>query len=204
KGEEHLCTLCRIDLPKVKMSKVGNYYLASRFYGKIDLRYTLAYMKFVKGGVSQQIIHQLKYKNRQEVGEVLGNWFAQELLEKGFEGQFDLVIPVPLSAKKLKKRGYNQSVGFARVLASRLHSECSLEVLERVKDSSSQTIKSRLERWNNVSEVFQLRDGVELFDRNVLLVDDVLTTGSTLEACALRLIEHGCKSLSIAVMACAD
>jgi len=204
KGEEHICSLCRINLPKLKMSKEGNHSLASRFYGKINLKYTLAFMKFVKGGISQQIIHQLKYKERKEISEMLGSWFAQELVENGFRGCFDLVIPVPLDAKKLKKRGYNQSEGFAKALANCLQVDCSLAVLERVKESSSQTSKSRLDRWRNVSDMFRLKKGTDVSAKHILLVDDVLTTGSTLEACATRLVNHGCESVSIAVMACAD
>jgi ComF family protein len=146
-------------------------------------------------------LHALKYKNKPELGQLLGKVYGAELLECGYGKEFDLVIPVPLHASKKKKRGYNQSEEFGVGLAESWSISCNDTYLKRLYMTETQTKKTRLRRWENVKEVFSLESPEPIKDRRILLVDDVVTTGATLEAAGRALLDGGCKELSIACIA---
>ncbi|MDQ4140431.1 MAG: ComF family protein, partial [Bacteroidota bacterium] len=136
-------------------------------------------------------------------GEMLGNWYGADLKEHQYQEQFDFIVPVPLHRQKLRKRGYNQSDSFAKGLAQILDIPWQPDVLERLADTSTQTKKTRLERWQNVGQLFSVAKPEMVKDQRILLVDDVMTTGATLEACSLVLLDAGAATVSVAAIAAA-
>lgn len=204
KGEQYICTRCRSDLPYSDSHIRPLPSLFKKFYGKVPLKNALTYLTFVKGGRVQKILHKLKYGGIRELAELLGNWYGGELSKYGYQDKFDIILPVPLHKSRQKKRGYNQSALFASGLSEGLGIPWSSEVLQRTVRGSSQTRKGRFERWENVKDVFVVNNVAEVASKRVLLADDVVTTGSTLEACAESLYDAGCKELSIAAIAAAQ
>lgn len=200
-NEEHLCTDCRFDLPKTNSHLEPDRKLINKFAGKVNLEHSLAYLKFVKGGKVQKIMHEIKYKDNQELGEMIGRMYGSELREKGFSEQFDLILPVPLHKKRLIVRGYNQSDSLAKGLAESLRIEWRNDILKRGIETESQIAKSRLERYKNMQDVFFVENFEGLKDKRIVIVDDTLTTGSTLESCVLALNGAGAKNISIIAMA---
>ncbi len=145
----------------------------------------------------------MKYQGQQEIGVILGRWYGADLKKASLDKEFDLIIPVPLHASKLRSRGYNQSDTFAKGLSESMDVKWSNKVLYKSVANETQTHKKRLERWENVKDVYLITNYNEVLDKRILLVDDVVTTGSTLEACAKVLLENGCKEISIATIASA-
>jgi ComF family protein len=172
-----------------------------KFKGRIPVKYVMSFFKFSKAGAVQQVLHALKYKNKPELGHLLGRIYGEELKSAGYENAFDLIIPIPLHAYKKKRRGYNQSEEFANGLSEVLNVKTSEDFLSRVTVTNTQTKKTRLKRWENVMEVFAVHQRETIKDKRILLVDDVVTTGATLEAAGRLLIEAGCKDLSIGCIA---
>ncbi|WP_240935468.1 ComF family protein [Hymenobacter sp. HDW8] len=168
------------------------------------MRYSLSYLRFLRRGRVQHLLHQLKYQGQRDIGRVLGRWYGTELADHGFATEFDLIVPVPLHPSKLAKRGYNQSDTFAEGLSMSLQVPWSATALRRTEHTSSQTQKNRAERWQNVAEVFEVNQQADILNKRILIVDDVLTTGATLEACATALLAAGCSQVSIATIACAE
>jgi ComF family protein len=160
----------------------------------------MAFLRFTKKGKSQALLHLLKYKNKPELGEELGRLYGLSLLEKGFAGFWDVLVAVPLHPLKKQRRGYNQSECFARGL-SKVLGVPYRELLVRRKFTTTQTNKSRLERLENVDDVFALNDGQVTQGLRILLVDDILTTGATLCACAQTLLQGGAKYVDLATIA---
>ncbi|HEY3430325.1 MAG TPA: ComF family protein, partial [Cyclobacteriaceae bacterium] len=167
----------------------------------IPLKFAAAFFLFRKGGKVQQLLHELKYNNHPEIGDTLGEVYGQELAQ--LSDRFSLIIPVPLHASRKRKRGYNQSEEFAKGLSKSLGIPYS-NALVRTTKTETQTRKTKLKRWQNVSEVFEVRDSTQIENQEVLLVDDVITTGATIEACAQMLLTSGCSSISIASIAYAE
>ena len=161
----------------------------------------MSFFKFTKAGSVQQILHALKYRSMPELGQMLGIIYGEELKTAGYDTRFDLILPVPLHAFKKKRRGYNQSEEFGKGLSKALSVTCSDEILMRNTSTSTQTKKSRFRRWENVKNVFEVRRPAEVDGKRILLVDDVVTTGATLEAVGQALLNSGCKELSIACIA---
>jgi ComF family protein len=201
KGEELICTGCILEMPR------SNYHLElenpfySKIKGRIQVKFVMSFFNFVKGGRVQHILHALKYRNKPELGRLLGKVYGQELLRSGFQGKFDLIIPVPLHITKKKRRGYNQSEEFGIGLSESLDIPCSDNYLERIYKTSTQTRKTRLKRWENIKDVFALKDQAAIKGKRILLVDDVVTTGATLEAVGKVLLDAGCEELSIGCIA---
>lgn len=203
KTERFVCTHCQASLPVLHLHEERSRMLFQKLSATLPVDEVLAYLLYQKAGSTQKLLHLLKYKNYPELAELLGRHFGARLAEKGFAGKFDLICPVPLHPKKQKKRGYNQSDYFARGLAIPLKASLMPGVVVRTRPSETQTRKSRLERWLNVSTIFEVPDAGKIKDKNVLLVDDVVTTGATLEACAEVIFQAGCKSLSVGAIAVA-
>ena len=205
RGEYHLCTVCRAELPYTDFHRLppAENPLGRRFWGKLPVLHALSYLRFVQHGRVQQLLHQLKYQGQQEVGVALGELYGAELADGGFTNQFDIIVPVPLHRRKLARRGYNQAATFAEGLSTGLVVPWS-EALRRNEHTDSQTKKNRTQRWENVATVFEAARTEEVTGRRVLLVDDVLTTGATLEACGVALLAGGAAGISIATIACAD
>lgn len=200
-GEDLVCTLCMLEMPQTDYHKDTGNSLQARLSFRIPIKYAMALFKFSKSGRVQHLLHELKYKNHPEIGIILGKFYAEKLAEVNLGGAFDLIIPVPLHASRKRKRGYNQSAKFAQGLSERLSVPFSDELLVRRLKTETQTRKTKLNRWENMSGVFYLNEPGIIEGKKVLLVDDVITTGSTLESCSLTLVNAGCSELSIACIA---
>jgi len=201
KGEEFICTQCMIEMPMTNYHHDNSNSLKSRLMGRVQLGYALALFKFSKSGRVQQILHALKYKNQPEVGVMLGKLYGERMKQAGLSGEFDLIVPVPLHPSRERKRGYNQSAKFAQGLSEKLTIPVKTDLLERVTKTKTQTRKSKLGRWENVSEVFRIKNGDAAAGKRILLVDDVVTTGATLEACANTIHQISSAPISIACIA---
>jgi ComF family protein len=204
KGEDVICSKCILELPRTHYHADPHNPVFRRLDGRILVQHAFSFFHFRKGGKVQQLLHELKYNNHPEIGVTLGRVYADELLRCGFSNQFDVIIPIPLHASKRRRRGYNQSEEFAKGLSEILKAPCLIHPVERIVQTDTQTRKSKLMRWRNVSEVFRVNDIQAVSGIRILLVDDVITTGATVEACGRTLLEAGCSSLSIASMAYAE
>ncbi len=199
--ETSVCLSCRHELGTTRFSFESNNILEKSFYGRIPLESATALFYFLKKGKIQQMIHQLKYNGQQEIGIFIGNWLGDEMLESNRFSTIDQIIPVPLHSKKLKKRGYNQLDTFGNTLSNKLQIPFNYNLLIKVSSTKTQTKKMRFDRWRNVRELFEVQNPTLLENCHVLLIDDIITTGATLEACfeALRSVKN--LKISIACMA---
>ena len=175
-----------------------------KFYGKIDIQHASAFLYFNKRGIVQELIHNLKYKGHEEIGFILGNWYVEDLKDLNLEIPFDVVIPVPLHKRKFKERGYNQVTTFGKALAAGLKITFDDAVLYRKKYSKTQSKKNLLGRSENIENIFDVHFSEENQNKHFLIVDDVLTTGATLEACSRALLKIPGAKISIVCMAMAN
>ncbi|RYZ51084.1 MAG: ComF family protein [Sphingobacteriales bacterium] len=203
RGEKLICTTCAVNLPYTNYHLKHDNALSMRFWGKLPIEYALAYLTFAPKGRVQQILHKFKYKGAKDLGSLLGNWYGATLLNAGLDNTFDLSVPVPLHKAKMRLRGYNQADVFGAGISETLGVEHNSEALQRNIFTQTQTNKARLQRWENVEQVFSVKKPELVVDKHVLLIDDVITTGSTLEACAKVLYAAGAHKVSIAALAAA-
>ena len=184
KGEDIICFKCQRELPQTDHWQDAENAMAKRFWGRVELQGAAALFQFQKGEHVQHLLHQLKYRGRQDVGEHLGKMLGRLLLDpNNIIKDVDLIVPVPLHWKKQRKRGYNQCDPIAKGISEVTQVPYANHALVRVRENVSQTQKSRFDRWGNVAEIFTLSDAHLLEGKHVLLVDDVMTTGATAEAC---------------------
>lgn len=205
-NERILCSVCRISLPETGQHiEPYDQNLLNKFAGKVPVRFLASYLYFRKGGIVQNLIHSFKYKGQKESAKELANWYGQQLkIDCKAVQEIDVLIGVPLHKSRLRQRGYNQADWIAEGLAIALDVPVRTDVLMRKTFNESQTNKNRLERWENVNSVFAIVKPEVIRNKNVGIVDDVLTTGATIEACAVELVKAGCKSISILTLAVAD
>lgn len=201
KGERLLCTVCRNQLPLTEYNFIDENPIDRIFYGKVYIEKANSFLFFTETGIVKNLIHHLKYKNQQQVGNFLGDWFGQEIKAGGLPYKIDYVLPVPLHRKKLRKRGYNQVTTFGERLAFYLDAVYMEGALIKTANTRTQTKKNRFYRWQANQALYKLADAPLLRNRAVLLVDDVITTGATMEACALVLAEVEGIKIFIASMA---
>jgi ComF family protein len=200
-NENILCTYCRHDLPLIGYTDYRKNKVTEIFYGRVPIEKGMSFLFFRKKGKGKALIHQLKYKGNEEVGSFIGNWFGEILSEsKEFDG-VDYIIPVPLHKNKLKKRGYNQVTKFGETLSVILNIPYKEKLLIRASSTKTQTLKQRFDRFKNIDTQFLLTDTCCCKDKHVLLIDDVITTGATLEACSKELLKIKGIKISIATMA---
>ncbi|SDX98692.1 comF family protein [Lutibacter oricola] len=200
-NENTVCLTCRHDLPTTNFTFEASNIVEKIFYGRIPLVQATALFYFLKEGKIQQLIHNLKYKGQQQVGTFTGNWLAHEMIESNRFKNIDVIIPVPLHKKKQNKRGYNQVTTFGKSLAANLDINYLEDFLIRVTNSKTQTKKSRFDRWKNVEQIFKIKNTETLENKHILLIDDIITTGATLEACYLALNKSKNIKISIASIA---
>lgn len=203
-GEELLCMDCRFNLPYTNFHLQPDNIVARQFWGKLKVEAAYALFYFVKGGNVQNLMHQFKYKGIKQIGNLAGNIAGEQLLKNEVFRSVDYIIPVPLHAKRLRTRGYNQSACFAQGLAEKLNAAVEENNLIRITATETQTHKGRFARFENMQEVFAIADASRLENKHILLVDDVVTTGSTLEACGTQLLNIPGVKLSIATIAYAE
>lgn len=196
-----LCVACRHELPITNNCLDKDNAVKRLFHGRASIQNANSFVLFHKKGIVQQIIHELKYKGQQQIGTFFGNWYGEILKENGVFNDVDIVIPVPLHKKRLKKRGYNQVTTFSQSLANKLGVEFDEISLKRIKNTSRQVFRSRGDRWQRLQNAFQVVDERALINKHILLVDDVITTGATLEACANILLKTRGTSVSIVTLA---
>lgn len=202
KNETSICTSCIINLPKTNYHLNPDNSLNKIFWGRTQIEMVAAYYFFNKGNKVQRLLHQLKYKGSKQLGEKIGLLYGYDLLNTDNFRTIDFIVPVPLHPKKFKKRGYNQSEFFANGLSQSLQVEVNTKLISRTVNSETQTKKSRFNRWENVASIFTLSNEIDISGKHILLVDDVITTGATIEACAQLLVEKNAR-VSVVCIACA-
>jgi ComF family protein len=203
-SENLICTDCRYNLPFTNFHLIPDNIVAQQFWGKMTLEGAYALYYFNKGGKIQSLMHQFKYKGMHQVGNLLGSIAGAQLAKNELFKTVDIIIPVPLHEKRLRQRGYNQSACFAEGLALQLNAPVENDNLVRVASTETQTRKSRFARFENMQQVFVVRNPEKLINKHVLLVDDIITTGSTLEACGTQLLKIDGVKLSVTVIAYAE
>lgn len=203
KGEIDICHPCRIALPQTNFHLRKHNLIEQEFAGRIKLERAAAFLYFNKGSKVQQLMWRLKYKGQQSVGIRLGQLYGEQLLKSDFLKGIDLILTVPLHERKRSEREFNQADLFAEGLSEVCNIPWSGELIERMEFTETQTKKSRAERWENVSGKFNVLQPALLADKHILLVDDVVTTGTTLEACGQSILQIPNTKLSIATAATA-
>jgi ComF family protein len=199
-GENVICTACRHALPMTNHYATPDNEAHEKFYGKLPVEFAAALCYFHKKGLVQEIIHKLKYKSQESIGTAMGHWFAEYLKTVTVFEEIDAIIPVPLHKRRLRERGYNQVTAFGKALSESLAIPFDENVLVRNVYSKSQTRKNRAGRSSNSQSVFDIKTGAQA-PKHFLLIDDVLTTGATLEACGRALLQIENAKLSIVCIA---
>lgn len=200
-NESSICTNCRHDLPLTNFLDYKDNKVTQVFYGRILIEKAYSLLFYRKKGITQKLIHDLKYKGNEEVGVFFGNWLGEILKENKEFANIDFIIPVPLHPKKLKERGYNQVTKFGERLSEYLQKPLVEDSLIRISSTKTQTFKSRFERFSNNGTKFMLKNHTDFNNKHILLIDDVITTGATLEACAKEFRKSENCKISILTMA---
>ena len=202
--EQIICTKCRHEIPLTNHHLTENNEVIQKFYGRIPLEFGAALFYFHKKGIVQEVIHHLKYKGNKEISCMIGNWYAEELKDVVLLQQIDFVVPVPIHKKRFQERGYNQVEGFGRAIANKLNIPYEDSIIFRKMYTKTQTKKNLLGRIDVIDNVFEVRNTESYIGKHFLLVDDVITTGSTLEACSRALLKIPNCKISIICMAMAQ
>lgn len=199
-----ICVHCDYGMPPTDYHTMQENPVFQKFFGRLPLQHATAFFNFNKATALRSLIHQLKYRHRPEIGLELGRLYGYRLAEQAAYRNIDAIVPVPLHPKKEHKRGYNQAAMFAQGLSETLCRPHHSDFLRRNTFTETQTKKSRIERFGNVSSVFFVPNPAAIAHKHLLLVDDVITTGATLEACALQLLACTGVRVSIAAIASAE
>jgi ComF family protein len=200
-NEEIICLKCILHLPETNFHREKINPVSQVFLGRIPIELASAYCYYKKGGVVQKLIHQLKYRGHAEIGNYFGKLYGSKLIENPAYKEVDAIIPIPLHNKKLSKRGFNQAEKFAQGLSESMNIDVNTRIVSRVKATSTQTKKSRYNRWENVEHMFEVSGPLQHKGKHFLLVDDVITTGATMEACLQALQTIPEVKLSVSAMA---
>lgn len=201
RNEHVICTNCIYHLPQTNFHSDPENKMARQLWGRFPFVQTIAFLYFRKGSRIQNLMHRLKYNKSQETGFRIGELYAYELQRSEIFKTADLIIPVPLHPAKFKKRGYNQSECIANGISSVLNIPISVNNLIRIENTETQTKKSRYARYENLVNAFYIKEKSEFIHKHIMLVDDVMTTGATLEACSIRLLEIEGTNISICTIA---
>jgi ComF family protein len=196
-----ICFNCMQQLPHTDFAKIPDNQIEHIFYGRAKIQSACSIFYFSKGQIIQQLIHQLKYKGNQEIGIYLGKLMGEQLLNSGRFNHIDAIIPLPMHPDKQRKRGYNQAEILAKGISQKINVPLLNDIVVRSKTTTTQTNKQRVERWTNVDGTFIIQKQSSIIGKNILLVDDVITTGATLEACTNAILSIENTSVSIAVLA---
>jgi ComF family protein len=202
-GEKILCTGCRHDLPLCNFKKPESNPATDKLKGRVRLAYADALFYFEKGNKTQALLHDLKYRGQQHISSYLGLWHGENLKRKSWASDIDVVIPVPLHAKRQRQRGYNQVKGYAQNLSKVLGCQFEENLLYRKQYAKTQVFKNRLSRTEIIEHNFILNPSAEFNGKHLALADDLITTGATVEACFIQLAKLKNVRLSLIVMAVA-
>lgn len=196
-----MCAFCRDELPLTEYDFRSENPVDRLFFGQKGVEKASAFLFYTPGGLAQKLIHQLKYQGRQQLGDLFGDWYGHQLRQEPCLENMDWVLPVPLHPRKRRQRGYNQCTRMARKLAAHLGAQYSEELLVRTAHARSQTARNRWNRWEGIRGSFAVQNPGILAGCRILVVDDVITTGATLEACVEALDPIPRKTLFLAALA---
>lgn len=196
--EEDVCLSCIHKLPKTNNFREPDNAAEMLMAGRFPFERIATFCAYSKEGILPPIIHQIKYNHRKQLGRIMGRLFGQDLFGSEFLAPVNVIVPVPLHSKKLKERGYNQAQMIAEGLSDATSIPVSTGNLVRAIHNPTQTKRSKTQRWENVKDIFDVKNPYELEGKHVLLVDDVITTGSTIEACGIALKK--CNDIKISVV----
>ncbi|WP_165025478.1 ComF family protein [Dysgonomonas sp. ZJ279] len=202
-SEKHICLNCLSLLPKTNYHNQPNNRLEDFFAGRFPFEHITVFAYFVKGGSIQRVIHELKYRNNPDIGYFIGELYGIDIKDISFISDIDYLVPVPLHPKRQKQRGYNQSLEIAKGISNQTGIPIDSATLIRAINNPSQTKSSRFERWKNVEDIFTINNTDTFKGKHVLLIDDVITTGSTIEACAKEILKSEGAKISILTIGCA-
>jgi ComF family protein len=201
RGEKHLCCHCLSNLPKTDFHTYKNNPIEMIFAGRVPIFRATSFCFFRYGNVIQTVVHQLKYNKNQAIGTYMGYLLGSYLLKEKEFASIDIILPIPLHPNKRKKRGYNQSECIGKGLAKIMSKEMDTTSLIRTVETSSQTKKTRYERVENTSGIFQVTSSEKLTNKHILLIDDVITTGATIESATQQLVSLIGTKVSVASLA---
>jgi len=201
RNENLICTECFVVIPRTGYHTLEDNPVAQLFWGRCKIEKAAAFSYYNKGSRIRKLIHNLKYKGIKEIGYELGRIYGISLNSSGFMNDVDLIIPVPLHPSKKRIRGFNQSETISMGIADSTHLPVDIKSLTRKMVSATQTKRSRYERWTNVEGIFQVVDIHAIAEKHILLVDDVITTGSTIEACTNELLKIQGVRVSVVALA---
>ena len=196
--EEIICSKCNLHLPRTGYHRDPyENNLAKLFWGQIPIERATALFFYEAHAETANILYDLKYKNHPDIGIVMGRMMAREIQDSGFFEGIDTIVPIPLAKKRQRQRGYNQSLMLAKGVSEITGLPISQKVIRRTVFEGSQTSKGRWERQENVEKVFELTDAQSFIGKHLLIIDDVVTTGATIVACAKELAKAGDIKFSI-------
>jgi ComF family protein len=201
KNEKVICTKCLHNLPFTHHHQIKKTEINKVFYGIIPIEFNASILYFTKKGITQNLIHNLKYRNRQEIGTFLGELYATEIMNIENIKNIDYIIPVPLHKKRFQDRGYNQVSSFSAAIGEKLKIPVLEEVLLKTKNLKSVTNQSKENRKEQIKNVFSITNFEKIEGKHVLIIDDVFTTGATIEACAKEILKIQNTKISILTMA---
>jgi ComF family protein len=198
---EWLCIQCLSTLPFTGFENTRNNPVEQLFWGRTPIEIASSCFFYVEKTPIQRLIHEVKYKEQQQLGRWLGQMIGRQLQTIFQMKKVDLMLPMPLHPKKQQQRGYNQAVLLCEGIRATTACDFSEQVLIRNTNTQTQTKKTRMERWNNVNEVFAITDAQQIMNKHIVLIDDVITTGASTEACAAILLKEGACAVSICSLA---
>jgi ComF family protein len=204
RGEKMLCTGCLLSMARTDFHLKRNNTLEQAFWGRCLVERATAFSVYNRGSRIRKLIHALKYNGRTEIGKMLGELYGNILKESGFMRDIDIIVPVPLHPARQRKRGYNQSDYIAYGLSEATGVAVKRNTVRRSEQAGSQTKRGRYERWENVKGLFLVPEPEKIHGKHILVVDDVITTGSTMEACVNALLEAGDVKVSVVALAAAQ
>jgi len=201
KNEKLICTECYVVIPRTNFHTKKDNPVAQAFWGRCKIESAAAFSFFNKGSRIRKLIHSLKYKGVKEVGYELGRIYGLSLKSSDFLDGIDFIVPVPLHKSKERTRGFNQSEIIATGISEATGLPLVANAIKRQRATSTQTKRSRMERWENVEGIFALKNSDLLAGKHILLVDDVITTGATIEACVAEILKAEGVKVSVVALA---
>jgi len=199
--EKYLCLGCQLQLPETNDHLHKENGVEKTLWGRIPFERAFSFLFFNQQGITQKLLHELKYKGNEDLAVFLGQLYGYRLQKTIESHGIDAIVAIPLHSSKMKKRGYNQSLAFANGISEILKIENLSDSVYRNRATDTQTKKNRIERWTNVDQIFSVKNPNQFENKHVLLVDDVITTGATIESCANVIVKNCNCKISIASIA---
>lgn len=201
KNEKVICTSCRHHLHLSHSDKVNDKKVEKLFYGRVKIENATSLLVFEKDNLVQNLMHNLKYRGKENIGQELGKWLGENLKQKPEYQDIECIIPVPLHKRRYRERGYNQVAKFGQEIAIKIGADYTDKVLKKISYNKKQSKHGRMSRWKNTSETFGIENASLIENKHILLVDDIVTTGATIESCVNALHSISGIKISVATMA---